>query len=114
MSEVNAVKMPLYNTSDPTLWFAMCESTFVLATPKPITESLTKYNYIIAHLPPDLHYVFMCSDVTDPYAQIKNKLKSFRGFPAGDSETPFGGRIRFSKTFRAIAKHEMECRIFEC
>ncbi|GFQ78271.1 hypothetical protein TNCT_53201 [Trichonephila clavata] len=42
MSEVNAVKIPENNRSDPTLWFVMCESIFALATPKPITESLTK------------------------------------------------------------------------
>ncbi|GBO30026.1 hypothetical protein AVEN_146707-1 [Araneus ventricosus] len=39
--------------SDPGLWFVMCESTFALATPKAITESVTKYNYIVSHLPPD-------------------------------------------------------------
>ncbi|GFR09107.1 uncharacterized protein TNCT_241921 [Trichonephila clavata] len=78
MSEVNAVKIPVYNRSDPTLWFVMCESTFALATPKPITESLTKYNYIVAHLPPDtaslVHDDLMHPDATDPYAQIKNEL----------------------------------------
>ncbi|GFQ97676.1 uncharacterized protein TNCT_503951 [Trichonephila clavata] len=78
MSEVNAVKIPVYNRSDPTLWFVMCESTFALATPKPITESLTKYNYIVAHLPPDtaslVRDVIMHPDATDPYAQIKNEL----------------------------------------
>ncbi|GFR23799.1 uncharacterized protein TNCT_603901 [Trichonephila clavata] len=78
MSEVNAVKIPVYNRSDSALWFVMCESTFALATPKPITESLTKYNYIVAHLPPDtaslVRDVLMHPDATDPYAQIKNEL----------------------------------------
>ncbi|GFQ87971.1 uncharacterized protein TNCT_677621 [Trichonephila clavata] len=82
MSEVNAVKIPVYNRSDPTLWFVMCESTFALATPKPITESLTKYtnthNYIVAHLPLDtaslVRDVLMHPDATDLYAQIKNEL----------------------------------------
>ncbi|GFQ74566.1 retrovirus-related Pol polyprotein from transposon opus [Trichonephila clavata] len=83
MSEVNAVQMPVYNRSDPILWFVMCESTFALATPKTITESLTKRAHthtitLVAHLPPDtaslVRDVLMHPDATDPYAQIKNEL----------------------------------------
>ncbi|GFW24685.1 transposon Ty3-G Gag-Pol polyprotein [Trichonephila clavipes] len=76
MSEASAVQIPLYNI--PALWFTMSESTFALATPKPITESVTKYNYIVANLPLDtaslVRYILMHPDATDPYAQIKNKL----------------------------------------
>ncbi|GBL77604.1 hypothetical protein AVEN_152853-1 [Araneus ventricosus] len=53
MSEVGAVQIPVYNRSDPALWFIMCESTFKLAVPKPITESVTKFNYVVSHLPPE-------------------------------------------------------------
>ncbi|GBN12396.1 Transposon Ty3-I Gag-Pol polyprotein [Araneus ventricosus] len=53
MSEVGAVQIPVYNRSDPALWFIMCESTFKLAVPKPITESVTKVNYVVSHLPPE-------------------------------------------------------------
>ena len=45
MSDINAVQIPLYNRLDRTLWFIMCESTFALATPKAIIESVTKYNF---------------------------------------------------------------------
>ncbi|GFR07389.1 uncharacterized protein TNCT_544331 [Trichonephila clavata] len=94
MSEVNAVQMPVYNRSDPILWFVMCKSTFALATPKPITESLTKYNYIVAHLPPNtaslVRDVLMHPDATNK----KRTHKSFRGIvPAGDSETSFGEEL---------------------
>jgi hypothetical protein len=53
MEDAAAVKIPIYNNIDPALWFAMCESTFALATPKAITDPVTKYNYCVAHLPPD-------------------------------------------------------------
>ncbi|GFV04615.1 retrovirus-related Pol polyprotein from transposon opus [Trichonephila clavipes] len=80
MSEVSAVHIPLYNISDPASWFIMCESTFALATPKPIPESVTNYNYIyiVANLPPDtaslVRDILMHPDVTDLYAQIKSEL----------------------------------------
>lgn len=78
MSEVNAVQIPVYNRSDPALWFIMCESTFALATPKPITESLTKYNYLVSHLPPDIaslvRDVLIKPDATDPYTKLKTEL----------------------------------------
>ncbi|KAF8795394.1 hypothetical protein HNY73_003247 [Argiope bruennichi] len=32
----------------------MLDSTFELASPKAITESKTKYNYVLAHLPPEI------------------------------------------------------------
>ncbi|XP_035216669.1 uncharacterized protein LOC118190085 [Stegodyphus dumicola] len=53
MEETAAVKIPIYNPIDPALWFAMCEATFALAAPKPITDSKTKFNYCVAHLPPE-------------------------------------------------------------
>ena len=78
MAEVSAVQIPVYNRSDPQLWFLMCESTFALATPKPITESVTKYNYIVSHLPPDIaslvRDLLMKPDSTDPYVKLKAEL----------------------------------------
>ncbi|GFX81982.1 transposon Ty3-G Gag-Pol polyprotein [Trichonephila clavipes] len=78
MSEVNTVQIPLNNRSDPALWVIMCESTFALATPKPITESVAKYNYIVANLTPNaaslVRDILMHPDAIDPYAQIKNEL----------------------------------------
>ncbi|GFW94238.1 retrovirus-related Pol polyprotein from transposon gypsy [Trichonephila clavipes] len=78
MSEVSAVQIPLCNLSYPALWLIMCESTFALATPKPIAEFVTKYNYIVANLPPNtaslVRDILMHPDATDPYAQIKNEL----------------------------------------
>ncbi|PRD18658.1 UNVERIFIED_CONTAM: hypothetical protein NCL1_59885 [Trichonephila clavipes] len=78
IQEVGAVQIPVHNRSDPTLWLAMCESTFALATPKQITESVTKYNYIVARLPPDttslVRDVLIDPNATDPYAQTQNEL----------------------------------------
>ncbi|GFW97608.1 transposon Ty3-G Gag-Pol polyprotein [Trichonephila clavipes] len=78
MTEVNAVQIPAYNKSDPALWVIMCESTFALATPKPITESITKYNYIVSHIPPDIaslvRDILIKPDATDPYGNLKTEL----------------------------------------
>ncbi|GFU66298.1 transposon Ty3-G Gag-Pol polyprotein [Trichonephila clavipes] len=56
----------------------MCESTFALATPKPITESITKYNYIVSHIPPDIaslvRDILIKPDATDPYGNLKTEL----------------------------------------
>lgn len=68
MSEIAAVKIPTYNSSDPQLWFKMCESTFALATPKAITNPTTKFNYVVAHLPPDTASLvrdIILQDITD-------------------------------------------------
>ncbi|GBN54579.1 hypothetical protein AVEN_79118-1 [Araneus ventricosus] len=54
MSEVSAVQIPVYNRSEPALWFIMCENTFKLAVPKLITESMTKFNYVVSHLPSEV------------------------------------------------------------
>ncbi|GFW68444.1 uncharacterized protein TNCV_3299861 [Trichonephila clavipes] len=43
--ETAAVVIPPFIQRDPALWSYMIESTFELASPKPITESKTKYNY---------------------------------------------------------------------
>lgn len=76
--ETSAVIVPPFIKMDPLLWFHMLESTFELATPKPITESKTKYNYVVAHLPPDIATVvrdiIMQPDGTDPYLDLKKKV----------------------------------------
>ncbi|XP_067121586.1 uncharacterized protein [Centruroides vittatus] len=78
MAEIGAVKIPPYNFSDPALWFHMCESTFALGSPKPITESATKFNYVVAHLPPEVastvRDIIISPDRTDPYGHIKVEL----------------------------------------
>ncbi|GBN70242.1 Transposon Ty3-I Gag-Pol polyprotein [Araneus ventricosus] len=78
MSEVSAVQIPVYNRSDPALWFIMCESAFKLAVPKPITESVTKFNYVVSHLPPEVaslvRDILMNPDATDPYTHLKTEL----------------------------------------
>ncbi|GBN63691.1 hypothetical protein AVEN_180259-1 [Araneus ventricosus] len=77
MSEVGAVQIPVYNRSDPALWF-MCENTFKLAVPKPIAESVTKFNYVVSHLPPEVaslvRDILMNPDATDPYTHLKTEL----------------------------------------
>ncbi|GFS35953.1 transposon Tf2-9 polyprotein [Trichonephila inaurata madagascariensis] len=53
MAEITAVKIPPYNFSDPQLWFSTCERIFALGVPKAITDTCTKYNYIVSNLPPE-------------------------------------------------------------
>nr|XP_015907403.1 uncharacterized protein LOC107439351 [Parasteatoda tepidariorum] len=78
MSEVSAVQIPVYNRSDPALWFIMCESTVRLASSKPITKSITKYNYLVSQLSPEIasivRDILMNPDATDPYNKLKTEL----------------------------------------
>ena len=78
MNEVSAVRIPLYNHNDPALWFILCESSFELAVPKPITESRTKYNYAVANLPPDVaaivRDVLIKPSIEQPYEHLKEEL----------------------------------------
>ncbi|XP_015922831.2 uncharacterized protein [Parasteatoda tepidariorum] len=56
----------------------MCESTFPLAKPKGITEPITKYNYVVSNLPPDvaslIRDILMKPDAIDPYEKLKEEL----------------------------------------
>lgn len=83
MELVSAVKIPIFNPSDPALWFRMCESTFELATPKPITVSKTKFNYIVAHIPPEtaslVRDVIVNPDPEDPYKNLREELTKRSG-----------------------------------
>ncbi|GFY41817.1 transposon Tf2-9 polyprotein [Trichonephila inaurata madagascariensis] len=76
--EVTAVKIPPYNFSDPQLWFSTCERTFALGVPKAITDTCTKFNYIVASLPPEaaaiVRDLIITPDETDPYGAIKAQL----------------------------------------
>ncbi|GBM85584.1 hypothetical protein AVEN_207743-1 [Araneus ventricosus] len=76
--ETAAVVIPPFIQPDPALWFRMLESTFELASPKPITESKTKYNYVVAHLPPEIatvvRDVIIQPDSSDPYADLTIKI----------------------------------------
>ncbi|GFW91899.1 retrovirus-related Pol polyprotein from transposon opus [Trichonephila clavipes] len=61
MSDVGAVQIPLYNRSDPALWFVTCESNLPADTASLVRD-------ILVH-----------PDATDPYAQIKKRThKSLR------------------------------------
>ncbi|GFV89773.1 hypothetical protein TNCV_827651 [Trichonephila clavipes] len=93
-----AVVIPPFIQRDPALWFYMIESTFELASPKPITESKTKYNYAVSHLPPDIatvvRDVIIQPDISDPYSELKakiiercseNKTQEIRRLLAGES-----------------------------
>ncbi|GFS58683.1 transposon Tf2-6 polyprotein [Nephila pilipes] len=77
MAEVTAVKITPYNFSDPQLWFATCERTFALGVPKPITDTCTKFNYIVSHLPLEaaaiVKGIIFTPDETDPYNAIKTQ-----------------------------------------
>ncbi|GFR02145.1 transposon Tf2-9 polyprotein [Trichonephila clavata] len=78
MAEVTAVKIPPCNFSDPQLWFSKCERTFALGVPKAITDTCTKFNYIVSHLPPEVAAIvrdlIITPDETDPYGAIKAQL----------------------------------------
>ncbi|GFT88180.1 transposon Tf2-9 polyprotein [Nephila pilipes] len=78
MAEVTAVKIPPYNFSDLQLWFSTCERTFALGVPKPITDTCTKFNYIVSHLPPEataiVRDIIITPDETNPYSTIKTQL----------------------------------------
>ncbi|GFU04442.1 transposon Ty3-G Gag-Pol polyprotein [Nephila pilipes] len=72
MFEVSVVQIPIYNRSDPVVWFIMCESSFALVVPKPVTESQTKYNCIISHLLVEVAlFVF---DAMDSYKNLTTKV----------------------------------------
>ncbi|GFQ76403.1 transposon Tf2-9 polyprotein [Trichonephila clavata] len=78
MAEITAVKIPPYNFSDPQLWFSTCERTFALGVPKAITDTCTKFNYIVSNLPPEdaaiVRDLIITPDETDPYGAIKAQL----------------------------------------
>lgn len=83
MESVSAVKIPMFNPTDPALWFKMCESTFALAAPKPITVSQTRFNYIVANIPPEtaslVRDVILHPDPDDPYAKLKDEITKRSG-----------------------------------
>ncbi|GFW57508.1 transposon Tf2-9 polyprotein [Trichonephila clavipes] len=78
MAEITAVKIPPYNFSDPQLWFSTCERTFALGVPKAITDTCTKFNYIVSNLPPEatanVRDLIITRNETDPYGTIKAQL----------------------------------------
>ncbi|GFR24950.1 transposon Tf2-9 polyprotein [Trichonephila clavata] len=78
MAEITAVKIPPYNFSDPQLWFSTCERTFALGVPKAITDTCTKFNYIVSNLPPEaaaiVRDLIITPDETDLYGAIKAQL----------------------------------------
>ncbi|GFT39121.1 transposon Tf2-9 polyprotein [Trichonephila clavipes] len=55
----------------------MCEQTLALGVSKPITDTGTKFNYIVSHLPPEAAAIVRQTDdmdETDPYSTIKAQL----------------------------------------
>ncbi|GFT07370.1 retrovirus-related Pol polyprotein from transposon 297 [Trichonephila clavipes] len=78
MAEITAVKIPPFNFNDPQLWFSTCERTFALGVPKAITDTFTKFNYIVTNLPPEaaaiVRDLIITPDETDPYGAIKAQL----------------------------------------
>ncbi|GFX52833.1 retrovirus-related Pol polyprotein from transposon opus [Trichonephila clavipes] len=76
MAEITAVKIPPFNFNDPQLWFSTCERTFALGVPKAITDTFTKFNYIVSNLPPEAAAIVRDLIITpdDPYGAIKAQL----------------------------------------
>ncbi|KAF8793458.1 hypothetical protein HNY73_004935 [Argiope bruennichi] len=83
MDEVSTEKISPFNSADPQLWFFMVEATFELAVPKPITASKTKFNYCVAHIPPEaasiVRDIIINPDEEDPYQQLKLEVIKRRG-----------------------------------
>ena len=82
MLDINAIQIPLYNRSNPMLWFTVCESTFALMISKAKTESVMTYNYLVSRLLPHIaslvRNILLKTDATDLYIQIENK-KNYSG-----------------------------------
>ncbi len=76
MQKAATVKIPIYNNIDPALWFAMCESIFALATPKAITDLITKFIYCVAHLPPEIASLFRDFILRQRTAESYEELKA--------------------------------------
>ncbi|GFX88253.1 transposon Tf2-9 polyprotein [Trichonephila clavipes] len=58
--------------------FSTCERTFALGVPKAITDTTTKFNYILSKLPPEAAAIvgdlIITLDETDPYGAIKSQM----------------------------------------
>ncbi|GFX94509.1 transposon Tf2-9 polyprotein [Trichonephila clavipes] len=78
MAQVTAVKIPPCNFSNLQLWFSTCERTFALGVPEEITDTCTKFNYIVPNLPPEptaiVRHLISIPGETDPYGAIKVQL----------------------------------------
>ncbi|GFX87410.1 transposon Tf2-9 polyprotein [Trichonephila clavipes] len=102
MAEVTAVKIPPYNFSDPQLWFSTCERTFALGVPKAITDTCTKFIYIVSNLPPEtaaiVRDLIIPPDETDPYDAIKAQLILRTGDFAQRSERVYVGTFSSAAT----------------
>ncbi|KAF8774851.1 hypothetical protein HNY73_017359 [Argiope bruennichi] len=80
-AETEAVVIPPFIKPDPALWFHMIDSTFKLASPKAIIESKTKYNYVVAHLPPKIATVVR-DVIIQPHSMDRvSKRKSSNAVP---------------------------------
>ncbi|GBL70102.1 hypothetical protein AVEN_149754-1 [Araneus ventricosus] len=114
--EMAAIVIPPFIQPDPALWFHILESTFELASPKPTTESKTKYNFVVAHLPPEIatvvRDVIIQPDFSDTYADLKHKIidrcsesktQEFRRLLACES-------LRGSEAERITSRYEKESR----
>eukprot|EP00095_Tigriopus_kingsejongensis_P002086 maker-scaffold1981_size23315-snap-gene-0.5 protein:Tk02086 transcript:maker-scaffold1981_size23315-snap-gene-0.5-mRNA-1 annotation:"bcs-1 protein" len=70
-----ALKLPSFTSEAPERWFYLAESKFRL---RKIVDPLTKHDYVLAALPPDLLASFFLSDSAleseDPFKAIKSAL----------------------------------------
>jgi len=70
-----SVKPPVFYTKSPEMWFKRMESQFVLSR---ITNSETKYHYIMAALPEDVSMNLVLDDSTDYDALKQAVLNSLK------------------------------------
>lgn len=70
-----AVKLPEFISTDPELWFAMVEGSFLGSR---VTSETTKFAHIIAALPPrfatEVKDIIISPPAADPYTQLKTQL----------------------------------------
>lgn len=65
-------KLPAFWAERPNLWFIQVEANFAVSR---VTEELTKYNYVVAALPPEI--AVLVEDVlSQPPSQPYSELKS--------------------------------------
>ena len=76
-SSVKAVKLPVFWTEEPEIWFSQAEANF---RSKNVTTEVSKFNNVVAHL--DAQTAALASDIVkadpreedNPYAKLKKRI----------------------------------------
>ncbi|GFU00162.1 transposon Ty3-I Gag-Pol polyprotein [Nephila pilipes] len=82
-SELAAVIISPFIKRDPALWFHILEAAFDLASPKPVKESKTKYNFVVAFEPtshPEC-CIPKAAEILEPLEKFLEGLKNKKKYP---------------------------------